>query len=159
MTVSPTLISGGAKSNSIPEACTVTCDIRTLPHQDEQYVEQQLNRIVRGIDGVNIELENTAVSGASPAETEFVHHIQKATEIALGRNNIIWVPSITMGFTDSRFIRALGTQVYGIAPITFESNPVREGVHGVNEAMEIENLVLRTKMQVVLAYLVLGANH
>lgn len=159
MTVSPTLISGGTKSNSIPEACNLTCDIRTLPHQDEQYVEQQLNRIVRGIDGVNIELEHTAVSGASPAVTDFAQQIQKATEIALGRNSIIWVPTITIGFTDSRFIRPLETQVYGIAPITFESNPMREGVHGVNEAMEIENLVLRTKMQVVLAYLVLGANH
>jgi acetylornithine deacetylase/succinyl-diaminopimelate desuccinylase-like protein len=159
MTVSPTLISGGTKSNSIPDACNLTCDIRTLPHQDEKYVEQQLNRIVRGIDGVNIELEHTAVSGASPAETDFVHHIQRATEIALGRNSIIWVPTITIGFTDSRFIRPLETQVYGIAPITFESNPMREGVHGVNEAMEIENLVLRTKMQVILAYLVLAANH
>jgi acetylornithine deacetylase/succinyl-diaminopimelate desuccinylase-like protein len=159
MTISPTVIFGGAKSNSIPEACTLTCDIRTLPHQDEQYVEQQLNRIVRGIDGVNIELEHTAISGASPTETEFVNHIQKATEMALGRNRITWIPSITTGFTDSRFIRSLGTQVYGIAPITFESNPMREGVHGVNEAMEIENLLLRTKMQVILAYRVLVANH
>jgi len=159
MTVSPTVISGGAKSNSIPEVCTLTCDIRTLPHQDEHYVEQQLERVTAGIDGVNTELEYTAVSGASPTNTEFVRHIQRATEIALGRNHIMWIPSITNGFTDSRFVRPLGTQVYGIAPITTESNPMREGVHGINEAMEIENLVLRTKMQVVLACLVLGANH
>jgi len=159
MTVSPTVISGGFKSNSIPESCSLACDIRTLPHQDEQYVRQQLNRIVAGIDGVTVDLEHTAVSGVSPADTEFVHHVQRATEIALGREPIVWIPSITNGFTDSRFMRPLGTQVYGIEPITIESNPIREGIHGVNEAMEIENLLLRTKMQVVLAYRMLVANH
>ena len=43
MTVTPTMVSGGIKSNSVPEAISVTCDVRTLPHQDDGYVREELN--------------------------------------------------------------------------------------------------------------------
>ena len=37
MTISSTIIEGGIKSNSIPAKCLITCDVRTLYHQDEAY--------------------------------------------------------------------------------------------------------------------------
>ena len=46
MTVTPTMVGGGIKSNSVPETISVTCDVRTLPHQDEAYVRQELTSVL-----------------------------------------------------------------------------------------------------------------
>jgi acetylornithine deacetylase/succinyl-diaminopimelate desuccinylase-like protein len=156
MTVAPTMVSSGIKSNSIPALAELTCDVRSLPHQDESYVRGQLGELLNGIEGSRMELETWAVSNGSPFDSPFVIQLKRATELALGREDITLVPSACVGFTDSRCVRPLGAQVYGFAPLTPGSDTVRPGVHGVDEAMEIENLVLRTKMQMALAYSTLG---
>ena len=61
------------------------------------------------------------------------------------------IPSLTVGFTDSRFLRPLGTQVYGFAPHHPDAERSRTGVHGNNEFMEIDSLLLRTKFALALA--------
>jgi hypothetical protein len=68
---------------------------------------------------------------------------------------ILMIPNITTGFTDSRCVRPLGTEVYGYAPLTPDSDTTRTGVHGINEVMEISNLVFRTKIQMASAFLAL----
>jgi acetylornithine deacetylase/succinyl-diaminopimelate desuccinylase-like protein len=155
MSIVPTMVSAGIKSNSIPAVAGLSCDIRTLAHQDKAYVRRELEEIMKGIDGVSVELDVTASANASPFDSPFVAQLQCATALALGQEDIIWIPSLTVGFTDSRCIRPLGTQVYGFAPLTPDSDTVRPGVHGVDEVSEIDNLILRTKMQVALAYLAL----
>lgn len=151
MTLTPTMISGGTKSNSLPDKCEIVCDVRTLPDQDEVYVENIFKRIIDGIEGADLKIVHTAHSGKSPAESEFITNIKKATSLAAGRDDILWLPGITRGFTDSRFIRPLGTDVYGFSPLTFDSDPVRR-IHGIDESIEIDNLILRTKMNIALAY-------
>ena len=154
MSVAPTITTAGAKSNSIPSKATLICDVRRLPHQDETYVRQELDKIIDGIDGVNYELDVWAISNSSPAKSPFVELMKRATEEVLGQE-IIMIPNITTGFTDSRCVRPLGTEVYGFAPLTPDSDTARTGIHGINEAMEISNLVFRTKMQVACAFLAL----
>ena len=80
--------------------------------------------------------------------------MKRATEAVLGQE-ILMIPDITTGFTDSRCVRPLGTHTYGFAPLTPDSDTTRTGVHGINEAMEISNLVFFTKMQVACAFLAL----
>ena len=154
MSVAPTITAAGAKSNSIPSKATLICDVRTLPHQDIAYVRQELDKLVDGIDGACYELDVWAISNSSPAASPFVDLMQRATEEVLGRE-ILMIPNITTGFTDSRCVRPLGTEVYGYAPLTPDSDTARTGVHGINEAMEISNLVFRTKIQVACAFLAL----
>ncbi len=154
MSVAPTITAAGAKSNSIPSKATLICDVRTLPHQDVAYVRQELDKLVDGIDGAGYELDVWAVSNSSPAGSPFVDLMKRATEEVLGRE-ILMIPNITTGFTDSRCVRPLGTEVYGYAPLTPDSDTSRTGVHGINEAMEISNLVFLTKIQVGCAFLAL----
>ena len=154
MSVAPTISAAGAKSNSIPAKATLICDVRTLPHQDEAYVRKELDKIIDGMDGVGYELDVWAVSNSSPAGSPFVNLMKRATEEALGRQ-ILMVPAITTGFTDSRCVRPLGTEVYGYAPLTPDSDTARTGVHGINESMEISNLVFFTKMMVACAFMAL----
>lgn len=156
MTLTPTMASGGVKSNSIPAAASLVCDIRTLPHQDESYVRGELTPLIADLDGVDLEVTVSAEANASPFSSPFVTRLQRATELVLGRSDMAWLPIATVGFTDSRHVRPLGTEVYGFSPLTPGSDTIRPGVHGVDEAMEIENLIFRTKVNMVLAYLALG---
>lgn len=157
MTLVPTMFSGGVKSNSIPASCTLVCDVRTLPHQDEAYVRSQVEKMLAGIEGASYELIYTAVPSASPYNTELAAALRRATEAATGRRDLIWLPGLTTGFTDSRLVRPLGTIVYGFGPDHPDADPnFPSGIHGANESTEIRDLMLKTQMFIALACDVLG---
>jgi acetylornithine deacetylase/succinyl-diaminopimelate desuccinylase-like protein len=155
MTVTPTGLKAGIKSNSIPDRAQIVCDVRTLPGQDDGFVRSELEHVLQGL-AVQLEVDYTAVSNASPADSPFLNTIRTALARALGRDDFKLVPSLTVGFTDSRFVRPLGTDVYGFAPHHPDADPLRQGVHGNNEFMEIDSLLLRTRHAVLLASLMLA---
>ncbi len=154
ISIAPTVTAAGAKSNSIPAGATLTCDVRTLPHQDEAFVRRELDKLIDGLDGVSYDLAIWAASNSSPADDPFVDLMKRSTEKVLGQD-IVMIPELTVGFTDSRCVRPLGTHTYGFTPLTPDSDTTRPGVHGINEAMEISNLVSLTKTQIALACLAL----
>ena len=152
MTITPTMIQGGIKSNSVPETVRLTCDVRTLPHQDEAYVRKELDRILDGIPGVEIEIDYMSIPNSSPFETDFAKRIQISTANALQRGDIQWVPSLTTGFTDSRFTRNLGTTTYGMVGSHPDDDPMISFVHGTNESVGIRSLISGTRIMLALAY-------
>lgn len=153
MTLTPTIVSGGIKSNQIPDQCHLTCDVRTLPHQGEDYVRRQIEKLLEGVEGVEeIVVDCTAAPSSSPYDTPLAQEVKRATQIALGREDLIWVPCLTTGFTDSRLVRPLGTIVYNFAPAHPDVDPDRAGAHCVDESMDIASLVTSTKMLVTLAW-------
>src|SRR5207248_9060404 len=83
MTLVASMIQAGVKSNSVAEKCLITCDVRTLPHQGPDYVQQQLESLLDGIDGVRVEVIQTSVSNASPFDHELTDHVMAATRAAL----------------------------------------------------------------------------
>jgi acetylornithine deacetylase/succinyl-diaminopimelate desuccinylase-like protein len=157
MTITPTMLEAGVKSNSIPDRAKLVCDVRALPGQDDGFVQQELEHILGGLQ-VAIDVNYTAISNSSPADAPFVDLLRQALGLALGSDDFSLLPSITAGFTDSRFLRPLGTQVYGFSPHHPSAEPLRAGVHGNNEFMEISSLILRTKYALALACLTLGVD-
>jgi acetylornithine deacetylase/succinyl-diaminopimelate desuccinylase-like protein len=157
LTITPTMLSAGVKSNSIPDRARLVCDVRGLPGQDDRFVRQELEHLLDGLD-MEIDVVYTAASNNSPAESSFVDVLREALAAALGARDFSLVPSLTVGFTDSRFIRPLGTHVYGFAPHHPTAERRRSGVHGNNEFMEVDTLLLRTKFALALACLTLGAD-
>ena len=157
MTITPTMIRGGIKSNSVPESVRLTCDVRTLPHQNEDDVREQLGQILEGIPGVEFEIDYMAVPNASDFETELSQRIRAATSTALGRDDIQWVPGISTGFTDSRFTRPLGTVTYGFSGGHPDDDPMLNRVHGTDESVGINSLISGTKIMLALAYDMLAA--
>ena len=151
MTLTPTMIRGGIKSNSVPEAIRLTCDVRTLPHQDEEYVRQQLNEVLAGIPGVEYEIDYMAMPNSSPFETDLARSIQTATARALNRDNIQWVPAISNGFTDSRFTRPLGIVTYGFSGSHPDDDPMLNRTHGTDESVGIKSLISGAKIMLALA--------
>ena len=155
MTFVASMINAGVKSNSVAESCMITCDVRTLPHQDEAYVHAQLTQLFAGLDGVSFVINYTSIPSASPYEgagAAFAARVRDATCIALGRDDLDFVPSLTVGFTDSRLVRHLCPVIYGFLPSHPDADPTKGGAHNINESTDIESLILSTKMLVALAY-------
>lgn len=155
LTVVPTMLSAGIKSNSIPASCTVVCDSRTLPHQDAEYVRAQLEDHLSDLPWARVEVETTAISNASDYDHAFREPALEALRVALRRPDVELVPALCGGFTDSRFLRPLGTQVYDFMPLHPEAEDRDTGVHGTNERIEVAGLVARTRFLVAAACLYL----
>ena len=152
MTITPTMVRGGIKSNSVPESVRLTCDVRTLPHQDEAYVRQELEKILDGIPGVEIDIDYMAVPNSSPFDTDFARRIRHSTAQALARDDVQWVPALTTGFTDSRFTRELGTTTYGMVGSHPDDDPRLANIHGTDESVGIASLISGSRVMLALAY-------
>jgi acetylornithine deacetylase/succinyl-diaminopimelate desuccinylase-like protein len=152
MTITPTMIQGGIKSNSVPESVRLTCDVRTLPHQNEAYVRSELEKMLEGIPGVEIDIDYMSVPNASPFETDFARRIQISAATVLDRDDIQWVPSLSTGFTDSRFTRNLGTTTYGFVGSHPDDDPMLAHIHGTDESVGIQSLISGAKIMLTLAY-------
>ena len=151
MTLTPTMVHGGIKSNSVPESIRLTCDVRTLPHQDDDYVRQQLDEVLADVPGVSYEIDYMARPNSSPFDSPLSDSIRRVTGQALQRDNIQWVPAISNGFTDSRFTRPLGTVTYGFSGSHPDDDPMLNFSHGTNESVGIKSLVSGTKIMLGLA--------
>ena len=156
MTLTPTIIKGGIKSNSVPESINLTCDVRTLPHQDDKYLSNQLSQVLEGIPDVDFEIDYMAVPNSTPYDTDFMEHIKQATARVLGRDDIRWVPGLCVGFTDSRFTRPLGVETYGFTGSHPDDDPMLTKAHGTDESEGIKSLISSTKIMLALAYDILA---
>ena len=156
MTITPTMVSGGIKSNSVPEQINLTCDVRTLPHQTEEYLRQELDSILDGIEGAEYQIDYMARPNSSDFETTFKDNIEVATKSALMREDINFVPAISNGFTDSRFTRPLGVTTYGFSGSHPDDDPMLSRAHGTDESIGIKSLVSGAKIMLHLAYDILA---
>ena len=156
MTITPTMINGGIKSNSVPEQIRLTCDVRTLPNQDDDYLRGELDRIKEGIPGISYEIDYMAVPNASDFDTELSDHIRSATAAALERDDVQWVPAISTGFTDSRFTRPLDIITYGFSGSHPDDDPMLSRAHGTDESVGIASLVSGAKIMFALACTLCG---
>jgi acetylornithine deacetylase/succinyl-diaminopimelate desuccinylase-like protein len=152
MTIVASMIKAGVKSNSVAETALITCDVRTLPWQDEAYVARQLDQILDGLSDVSYEIITTAIPSASPYDHAFLESMRQATTDALGMDDLKFFPGLTTGFTDSRLVRPLGIAAYGFGPSHPDSDPSLDGAHNINESASIEDLMLSTRFMVALAY-------
>jgi acetylornithine deacetylase/succinyl-diaminopimelate desuccinylase-like protein len=157
MTLTPTMVRGGVKSNSVPESITLTCDVRSLPFQDEAYVRGQLDRALTGLEGVEYDVDYMSVPNQSPFDSELATAVRRAQALAVDRDDIQWVPAISTGFTDSRFTRDLGIVTYGFNGTHPDDDPMLQRAHGTDESVGIVSLVSGTKAMLALAYDLCGA--
>ncbi|MBM3212438.1 M20/M25/M40 family metallo-hydrolase [Candidatus Poribacteria bacterium] len=151
MTVTPTMATGGIKSNVIPDSYNLICDIRVLPGQDIPYVTKELESILRDIEGCKVEIRGTTSPSASKPDDVFLQSIKCALGEVLEKNVEI-MQTLTVGFTDSSAVRPLGTLVYNFAPGHPDSEPGLSNVHGDNESISVEDMVFQTKVMAAIAY-------
>lgn len=147
-TIVPTVVKGGSKTNVIPGKAEVQFDVRLLLGSDEQTVLMYFKDALKELyKEVSIEKGKSDL-GANFSEFENVPFYQ-AIERVIKRldSKAHLVPTLMTGATDSRFFRKQGTIAYGFQPISpdIPLSELSRIVHGVDERISIDSLVLGAK--------------
>lgn len=157
LTIAPTVLHGGVKTNVIPDTAELMLDIRSLPGQDEGDVRAELATALGDLAAeVEIEVLDASPSSASPIDTPLWDSLTRlADRFYPGARTI---PFLTVGATDARFFRRRGSVAYGFGlfstHLTFED--YGRMFHGDDERVDIESLRLSTELWEALAHDVLA---
>ncbi|MGZ7495549.1 M20/M25/M40 family metallo-hydrolase [Corynebacterium sp. ZY180755] len=144
LTIAQTVIRAGQAINVLPSHAWLEMDIRTLPGQDDDYVDALLTKALEGIDH---EIEHLICEEATVSPTE--HPLYEALSATLKEQfpTADVVPMIAPGGSDLRFARRLGGAGYGFAvhaPARTLGH-VHGQLHSHDEYLHLEDLELTVK--------------
>ncbi len=146
-TFSPNVVEGGVKTNVIPDSVVVEVDIRTLPGETYEDVEQHLREALGdAMDYVEVEVIQNDPSTSSPVGNPLWSALRDSVNMAYPEANVI--PSIVTGGTDSRFFRDRGAIAYGAGLLspTIDAGEFFRRFHGHNERIDTESLKMTTRL-------------
>jgi acetylornithine deacetylase/succinyl-diaminopimelate desuccinylase-like protein len=143
MTISPTIIRGGAKENVIPSECETVFDCRLLPGQESGQTISLIKGLLDEVDSEKLVLERMQVQESSESTAETSLYDAIAFVLREFEPNCGVTPILATGGTDSRFFRRKGSVCYGFQPMYPEesSGEVAKREHGIDERISVENLV------------------
>ncbi|MGM0652972.1 MAG: M20/M25/M40 family metallo-hydrolase [Bacillota bacterium] len=143
MTISPNIISGGMKTNIVPDYCEADIDIRILPGQDCEYVESELRLVIS--KDIDIEFTEYRPPTFSSSSEKF-YKLMEETTLEMAGDKALCLPIISAGSTDSKYIRSAGIPAYGVGHMAEGFDPeLRTTVHGRNERTDIDSLLFKTE--------------
>ena len=151
MLITPTMVQGGVKSNSIPEEIELICDVRNLPFQKIDYVISEIEKISQDIEGLSYDLEYMSEPNESNINSALTQAIIESQSIIQTNKEISWVPLHSPGFTDSTYTRNLGTTTYGFYGSDPGDDSTLNNIHGTNESVGIASLISGTKSMIAIA--------
>jgi acetylornithine deacetylase/succinyl-diaminopimelate desuccinylase-like protein len=156
-TFAPTVIAGGTKTNVIPDKVEIEVDIRTLPGQGGADIRKLLDDALGDLAGqVHITSFDENESTASPTETPMWDSMDRVSRRLVEGSGL--VPFLTVGATDARFFRRKGSVAYGYGLFSrkLSFDDYASMFHGNDERVDIDSLVLSTKLWDGLARDLLG---
>ena len=156
-TFAPTIAHGGTKINVIPDQVDLQLDIRTLPGDGEAEVRAMLDEALGELaPKVELVASHDDPSTSSPIDTPLWDSIGRVTQAFYEGSKI--VPFMTVGATDARFFRRLGTTSYGFGLFSTDLSFEDYGAmfHGDDERIDIASLDLSTDMWEALSHDLLG---
>lgn len=156
-TLSPNVVHGGTKLNTIPDTVELDVDIRTLPGQSTEQAHDVLRDALGDLaDEVEITEIESDEATASPTDTPLWDTLGRVTEAFYEGSAI--VPYLTVGATDARFFRQAGGIAYGYGlfsqKLSFEDYGTM--FHGDDERVDVESLALSTRLWDAVARDLLG---
>ena len=138
-TMNVTVVNAGVRANVLPAKSTAVLDCRLLPGQSPHAWKAAVEAIV-GEFGVTVEFNQQALENPPVAwNTELFHAIEASVHASI--EDAVVTPTMTMGATDSRFLRARGVIAYGFIPALFSPEEART-FHGNDEFLTVDNLNL-----------------
>lgn len=156
-TISPNVIHGGQKTNTIPDVVDIDVDMRTVPGDTKDVVDAYLAEALGDLARrVEISELQSAEPTRSPIDNPLWDVLRTRTQVAYPGAEL--VPGIVTGGTDARFYRQRGAVAYGAAllspSISFESFGQR--FHGNDERIDTESLGRSTDFWYGIAHELLG---
>jgi acetylornithine deacetylase/succinyl-diaminopimelate desuccinylase-like protein len=141
--ISATLVTGGIRANVIPTEATATLNVRTLPGQSIDSVVARLRRVV---DDSRVSL-TTAARGEDAPPSDFTSPMFTAIEATVKElaPNMVTVPYLSTGATDSARLRRLGIQAFGVLPFPMDQDD-EDRMHGNDERIPLASLDFGTRL-------------
>ena len=147
LTVAPTVMRAGSKTNTIPDTALAEVDVRALPGQDARTVDEHLRKAI-GADYERLEVEPiadfqaTATAPAGPLWAALAGAIEDLT----GSRRIL--PTMMPATTDARFFRARGTMAYGVGLFDdqVDFDEFLGMFHGNDERVSLDSLGLTAEV-------------
>jgi acetylornithine deacetylase/succinyl-diaminopimelate desuccinylase-like protein len=145
-TFTPTVAHGGTKINVIPDLVQLKVDIRTLPGQSGEHVQELLSDALGDLaDRVEIEARDDPPT-ASPLDTPLWDALARVSSRLCAGSAL--VPQLMTGATDNRFFRRAGSVGYGFGlfshRLAYEDYSAM--FHGNDERVDQESLALSTRL-------------
>ena len=141
--ISATIIGGGIRSNVIPVEAKATLNIRTLPGSSLDSVISRLKRVVNDPKVAFNIVERSDDAPASDFTSPMFTAIADATRAV--DPQMVVVPYLSTGATDSARLRQLGMQAYGILPFPMDQND-EDRMHGNDERIPLASLAFGTRV-------------
>ncbi|MGH7703125.1 MAG: M20/M25/M40 family metallo-hydrolase [Gemmatimonadales bacterium] len=137
-TVSPTVLTGSDKTNSIPGEASVELDIRLLPDEDTVAFRRELLRVIADTGAVLTSVADTPPRYDAPLGTDLFH----AIETVVGRllPGVPVASPINVGGSDRPYYAETGIICYGVSPFLVEFAQLLRQYHGIDERMPLESL-------------------
>ena len=137
-TISPTVLVGSNKTNTIPAEASAELDIRLLPDQDTLSFRRELLRVLDDSAVSLTMIGDMAPRFSAPLDTELARAIERTVNRLLP--DVPVATTVSTGATDRPYYAAAGLTCYGIDPFLVDVNEARRGVHGNDERVSIENI-------------------
>ena len=131
--LSPTMITGGYRTNVIPSEGTATIDTRLAPDEDPAKFLELVKQVV---NDPQVEVSYGARDTRPPTPTaKLDSDAFKAIEANITKHyKAVTLPTMSTGATDMAFLRQKGMQCYGIGPaLDSEDGPKGFGAHSDQE--------------------------
>jgi carboxypeptidase PM20D1 len=136
-TLAPTLMSGSAKENVLPERASVAINYRLLPgdRSDEMLARARraAGQLPVSLSWLRPPLEATEVSSTGSRAWSLIAGL--AADAAHGPA----APALVIGGTDSRHLQCISGDIYRFQPITLSEADLAM-IHGADEHLTLDNL-------------------
>jgi acetylornithine deacetylase/succinyl-diaminopimelate desuccinylase-like protein len=137
-TISPTVLVGSNKTNTIPAEASAELDIRLLPDEDTLTFRRELLRVIADTSVTLSLIGDIPRRFSAPLDTELARAIEHtASRLIPG---VPFATAVGTGATDRPYYASAGITCYGIDPYLVELDEVRRGVHGNDERISLKNL-------------------
>jgi acetylornithine deacetylase/succinyl-diaminopimelate desuccinylase-like protein len=143
-TISPTVLVGSNKTNTIPAEASAELDIRLLPDEDTVAFRRQLLRVIDDTTATLSLIGDIPRRFSAPLDTELARAIERTAGRLLP--GVPFATAVGAGASDRPYYAAAGIICYGIDPYLVELEEGRRGVHGIDERISIENLEFGLRM-------------
>jgi acetylornithine deacetylase/succinyl-diaminopimelate desuccinylase-like protein len=131
-----TLLEAGHAENALPQTARATVNCRIMPDEPVAEVERTLLRVIDDPRIAVIPIGQAVLSPPSRLNPELMTAVERLT--AQMWPGVPVIPTMSAGYTDSRWLRNAGIPAYGVSGLF--SDPGRNGVHGLNEQIGVKEL-------------------
>jgi acetylornithine deacetylase/succinyl-diaminopimelate desuccinylase-like protein len=129
-----TMLEGGHAVNALPQLARANVNCRILPEDSVENVLATLNKVVAD-EQVKITIKtDEGKSPASPMRPDIINAFNRVTDTMWP--GVITLPTMAVGASDGRYLRAVGIPTYGLSGLFNERDDNRS--HGRDERRSVQ---------------------